>query len=81
MKSPNFRIETFDTNKFTIITPIILVQVRVSEMSATSPDEVHVPKLWYYDLMLFLKDQEVPRQSKRAYSIIDEKSCDDEVKP
>ncbi|XP_014290591.1 uncharacterized protein [Halyomorpha halys] len=55
-----------------------LNKVRLSEISATSPDEIHVPKLWYYDLMLFLQEQEIPRQSKRAFPILDQKSFDDD---
>ncbi|XP_014292526.1 uncharacterized protein [Halyomorpha halys] len=57
-----------------------LNKVRLSECSGTSPDKIHVPKLWYYDLMLFLEDQQVPCHSSSVYSILDEMPFgDDEI--
>ncbi|KAJ8971541.1 hypothetical protein NQ317_014973 [Molorchus minor] len=34
-----------------------------SKRSGTGTDDVYVPHLWYYDLLLFGRDQEIPRQS------------------
>lgn len=31
--------------------------------SGTSADDVYQPSLWYYEQLLFLQDQEIPRQS------------------
>lgn len=34
-----------------------------SKRSGTGTDQVYKPTLWYFDLLLFLKDQEIPRSS------------------
>lgn len=34
-----------------------------TKRSGAGTDEVYVPTLWYYDLLLFVKDQEIPRKS------------------
>ena len=34
-----------------------------SKKSGAGEEEVYTPKLWYFDLMLFTTDQEIPRQS------------------
>ncbi|KAG8171645.1 hypothetical protein JTE90_018738 [Oedothorax gibbosus] len=49
-----------------------LNKVRASEWSGTGVDDVHVPKLWYYDKMLFLEEQEIPRLSVSIRSVLDE---------
>ena len=38
-------------------------KIDVSMKSGASGDDVYTPSLWYYDLLLFLKDQETPRSS------------------
>lgn len=38
-------------------------KVTDSKRSGAGTDSVHVPKLWYYKLLLFLSDQEEVRQS------------------
>ncbi|CAH1978382.1 unnamed protein product [Acanthoscelides obtectus] len=38
-------------------------QVQNSKRSGAALEDVYVPSLWYYELLLFLKDQEIPRQS------------------
>lgn len=48
------------------------MKVRASEKSGAGTEEVHVPKLWYFDKLLFLEDQETPRMSKSIQSLIDD---------
>lgn len=50
---------------------IIFMQIKSSERSGAGSDDVHVPKLWYFDLLQFLEEQEVPRESTTAASLID----------
>lgn len=38
-------------------------KVLASEPTGTGTDDVYVPTLWYYDLLLFLVDQDEPRPS------------------
>ncbi|XP_073411733.1 uncharacterized protein [Dendrobates tinctorius] len=38
-----------------------LNKVEKSTKSGAGTEEVYVPKLWYYDLMAFTRDQEIPR--------------------
>lgn len=38
-------------------------KISESKRSGASADEVYSPQLWYYSLLLFLKDQETPRKS------------------
>lgn len=38
-------------------------KIEASKRSGASADDVYTPVLWYYDLLLFLKDQETPRAS------------------
>ncbi|XP_077105048.1 uncharacterized protein LOC143759239 [Ranitomeya variabilis] len=40
-----------------------LNKVLKSSKSGSSTEEVYVPKLWYFDYLNFLRDQEVPRSS------------------
>ncbi|XP_073493849.1 uncharacterized protein [Phyllobates terribilis] len=39
-----------------------LNRVEKSKKSGTGTDEVYVPTLWYYDLLAFTRDQELPRR-------------------
>ncbi|KAG8431585.1 hypothetical protein GDO86_018089 [Hymenochirus boettgeri] len=39
-----------------------LNKVNASQKSGSSADDVYVPRLWYFDLLLFTVDQEVPRE-------------------
>ncbi|OCU00297.1 hypothetical protein XELAEV_18006066mg [Xenopus laevis] len=38
-------------------------KVQSSRKSRASTDEIYIPRLWYYELLLFTVDQEVPRDS------------------
>ncbi|KAL5239574.1 hypothetical protein ACI65C_006984 [Semiaphis heraclei] len=38
-------------------------KVQASQKSGSAADEIYIPKLWYYDPLQFLKDQEIPRVS------------------
>lgn len=38
-------------------------KVYASRRSGTGTDEIYVPTLWYYKLLLFTKDQELPEDS------------------
>jgi hypothetical protein len=40
-----------------------LKKVMDSTRSGSSADDVYLPNLWYYDLLLFTKDQEMPSSS------------------
>lgn len=51
-----------------------LKKIKESTKSGSGTDEVYQPKLWYFDSLRFLNDQETPRQSR---SNIDE--SDNEV--
>jgi hypothetical protein len=46
-------------------------QIKNSQRTGSSPDDVHVPKLWYYDELLFLEDQDIPRKSHSIESVLD----------
>lgn len=48
-----------------------LKKVESSMRSGVSTEDIYHPSLWYYDLLLFLRDQETPRASS---SNIDEVS-------
>nr|CAH7735349.1 unnamed protein product [Callosobruchus chinensis] len=41
-----------------------LKKYNASLKSETGTEEVHKPNLWYFDLLLFLNDQETPRQGR-----------------
>lgn len=45
-----------------------LKKVREATKSGASADDVYLPKLWYYNLLHFLDDQETPRQSRSNLS-------------
>ncbi|XP_041424896.1 uncharacterized protein LOC121395428 [Xenopus laevis] len=45
-----------------------LNKVQASKKSGASADDLYVPKLWYYDLLLFTVDQEVARDSRSNFS-------------
>ncbi|CAH1998879.1 unnamed protein product [Acanthoscelides obtectus] len=34
-----------------------------SKRNGSGSDDIYIPSLWYYDLLLFLRDQDIPRQS------------------
>jgi len=38
-------------------------KVMESQRSGSSKDDIYVPTLWYYDLLLFTQDQEIPTDS------------------
>lgn len=38
-------------------------KIEESKRSGAGADEIYVTHLWYYDLLLFTKDQEMPRSS------------------
>ena len=40
-----------------------LKKVKYSQKSGNGRDDNYTPSLWYYDDLLFLTDQELPRQS------------------
>lgn len=56
-----------------------LKKVRESTKSGSSRDELYVPKLWYYNLLHFLDDQETPRNSRSNLSD-DETTYPDKVR-
>jgi hypothetical protein len=41
-----------------------LRRVRDSKRSGLSADDAYRPTLWYFDLLLFTADQDIPRKSK-----------------
>ncbi|KAF5297242.1 hypothetical protein FQR65_LT19727 [Abscondita terminalis] len=47
-------------------------KVHSSKRSGAGTDSVHVPKLWYYKLLLFLSDQEEVRRSITSDSSADD---------
>ncbi|XP_039299677.1 uncharacterized protein LOC111049534 [Nilaparvata lugens] len=47
-------------------------KVRASQRSGTGADDVHIPKLWYFDRLQFLEDQEFPRPSTTIASVLDD---------
>lgn len=48
-----------------------LLKVNKSIRSGAGDDDIYKPTLWYFDLLSFLYDQEIPRQSKS--SMMDER--------
>ncbi|GBN64239.1 hypothetical protein AVEN_77229-1 [Araneus ventricosus] len=52
--------------------------------SGAGTDEVHTPKLWYYEMLSFLEDQTVPRTSQTTGSVLDsmpfgyDEDCEDD---
>ncbi|CAJ0919057.1 unnamed protein product [Ranitomeya imitator] len=44
-------------------------KVENSKKSGAGTDEVYVPRLWYYDLMAFTRDQEIPRPCQTVTSL------------
>ncbi|XP_073445415.1 uncharacterized protein [Dendrobates tinctorius] len=55
-----------------------LNKVEKSTKSGAGTEEVYVPKLWYYDLMAFTRDQEVPRPMASTMSLTEEEP---EIRP
>ncbi|XP_047510564.1 uncharacterized protein LOC125053037 [Pieris napi] len=45
-------------------------KVKASMQSGAGTDDIHVPKLWYYDQLMFLKDTETPRAASSIHSIL-----------
>lgn len=43
--------------------PKIKIKYEASVKSGASSDDVYRPKLWYYDMMNFLNDQDTPQES------------------
>jgi hypothetical protein len=41
------------------------------EKSSTSADSVYVPALWYYDLLSFFADSEIPRRGESNMDLVD----------
>jgi hypothetical protein len=56
-----------------------LKKVIQSQKSGTSADDVYVPTLWYYDLLSFIADSEIPRRGKSNMDLVD--VTDDGDKP
>lgn len=56
-----------------------LKKVRESTRSGSSREDVYIPKLWYYNLLQFLDDQETPRNSRSNLSD-DETTYNNEVR-
>ncbi|KAK9685929.1 Alcohol dehydrogenase transcription factor Myb/SANT-like [Popillia japonica] len=38
-------------------------KVHMSKKSGSGADDIFVPTLWYYDLLLFVRDQDIPQKS------------------
>ena len=49
-------------------------KVKDSMKSGTGADEVYEPKLWYYKLLSFLDDQDIPQNSRSNVDSDDDKS-------
>ncbi|CAK1585405.1 unnamed protein product [Parnassius mnemosyne] len=55
-----------------------VLKVKSSQRSGSGKDDIYKPKLWYYDLLQFLTDKEVPRSSRSNISTDDEETNDNE---
>ncbi|CAK1601696.1 unnamed protein product [Parnassius mnemosyne] len=55
-----------------------VLKVKSSQRSGSGKDDIYIPKLWYYDLLQFLTDQEVPRSSRSNISKDDEETNNNE---
>ncbi|KAK4320874.1 hypothetical protein Pmani_008314 [Petrolisthes manimaculis] len=49
-----------------------LRKVERSEKSGAGTEDIHVPRLWYFDAMLFLRDQETPAPSTSSIMVPEE---------
>lgn len=49
-----------------------LNKIKASEKSGAGTDEIYTPKLWYFNLLTFLMEQEIPRTSTSNLSEKDE---------
>ncbi|XP_068225256.1 uncharacterized protein [Palaemon carinicauda] len=56
-----------------------LKKIWESKKSSAGEEEVYVPKLWYFDLLLFTADQETPRES--TSNLQDQQNQDSQEKP
>ncbi|XP_047521445.1 uncharacterized protein LOC125060524 [Pieris napi] len=45
-------------------------KVKASMQLGAGTDDIHVPKLWYYDQLIFLKHTETPRAASSIHSIL-----------
>ena len=45
-----------------------LKKVIDSQKSGTPADNVYVPTLWYYDLLSFVADSEIPKEESRIWT-------------
>ncbi|KAL4126615.1 hypothetical protein QTP88_010827 [Uroleucon formosanum] len=51
-------------------------KVKALQKSGSGVDKIYIPKLWYYDSLQFLKNQEIPRESRSNISGDDEETND-----
>ncbi|GBN54860.1 hypothetical protein AVEN_131061-1 [Araneus ventricosus] len=56
-----------------IITRTFRTTVKASLQFGASTNKVHIPKLWYYNLLTFLEDQNVESTSGTMESVLDKK--------
>ncbi|XP_066995098.2 nurim homolog [Anabrus simplex] len=61
---------SLDRVLFSLITSLYMI--KASQTTGTEPSSVHAPKLWYYDQLSFLKDQDIPRRSHSVTSVLDD---------
>lgn len=40
--------------------------------SGAGTEDIHVPKLWYYDHLIFLRDTEKPREASSIDSLLED---------
>lgn len=52
--------------------------MKTSLTSGSSTEAVHVPKLWYFDHLKFLADQDTPRKSTTTSSLLDDMTFSEE---
>lgn len=55
------------------------LKVKSSQISGSGTNDIYVPKLWYYDLLQFFTDREVPRASRSNINRDDEEIISDDV--
>ncbi|KAM4027218.1 uncharacterized protein ACNLHF_023035 [Anomaloglossus baeobatrachus] len=53
-----------------------LNKVEHSSKSGAGTEELYVPKLWYYDLMSFTRDQEIPRPLESMIAVEEEEEAE-----
>lgn len=57
-----------------------LLQVKQSQISAASDDDIYVPQLWYFNLMMFVTENELPAESVDSMILQEEKQHETPVK-